>query len=170
MKIILTMAISANGMIATSSGSEDFLSHANWIQFVKLANKVGCFVWGRKTYEAVSQWEGDYLLDLKNVKKVIVSKSDIELTEGFDLANSPEEAINFLEKAGFSEVIITGGATLNSEFAKRGLINEVIFDVNPAILGSGIPVFHPDDFELRLQLTSSEKIDDDIVELRYKVI
>jgi dihydrofolate reductase len=55
MKVILTMAVSANGIIATKDGSEDFLSHDNWIQFVKLANKIGCFIWGRKTYEAVSK-------------------------------------------------------------------------------------------------------------------
>jgi hypothetical protein len=57
MKIILTMAASANGIIATKTGSEDFLSHDNWIQFANLAKKVGCFMWGRKTYKAVMKWE-----------------------------------------------------------------------------------------------------------------
>src|SRR3989344_1568659 len=117
MNIILTMAVSANGIIASKSGSEDFLSHTNWIQFVSLAKRIGCFIWGRKTYEA----------------------------------------------------IITGGSTLNSEFAKRGLINEVIFDVNPSILGEGIPVFSLSDFELKLELMKVEKIDAGIVELHYRV-
>lgn len=169
MKIILTMATSANGIIASKTGSEDFLSHTNWIQFVKLAKRVGCFIWGRKTYEAVGKWEGDYLKDLENVKKIIISGSNIELKEGFELARSPEEALEILESNGFKEAIITGGATINSEFAKRDLIDEVILDVNPAILGNGIPVFQPEDFELKLEFIDAEKITDGIVELRYKV-
>src|SRR3989344_9671574 len=169
MKVILTMATSANGIIATKEGSEDFLSHTNWIQFVKLAKRVGCFIWGRKTYEAVSKWKGDYLKDLENVKKIVISGSNIELKEGFELTHSPKEALEILERNGFKEAIITGGATINSEFAKRDLIDEVILDVNPAILGNGIPVFQPEDFELKLELVDAKKIIDGIVELRYKV-
>ena len=169
MKIILSMAISANGIIASKSGSEDFLSQTNWVQFVKLAKKIGCFIWGRKTYEAVIEWEGDYLKDLEGVKKVIVSKSSIELKEGFVLANSPENALRILEADGFRETIITGGATLNSEFAKRNLIDEIILDINPSILGEGVPVFNPLDLQMSLELMEVQRIEDDIVELRYKV-
>lgn len=164
------MAISANGIIATKTGSEDFLSHDNWIQFVKLANRVGCFIWGRKTYDAVIKWEGDYLNDLKDVKKIIVSHTPIELKAGFALADSPERALAILNEGGFKEAIITGGSTLNSEFAKRGLIDEVILDVNAVILGTGIPVFAPEDFELKLKLTESVKVSDSVFELKYEVI
>lgn len=169
MKIILTMAISANGIIASKTGSEDFLSHTNWIQFVKLAKRVGCFIWGRKTYEAVIKWDGNYLKDLEGIKKVIVSHSDFDLKEGFELAYSPEEALQILEGYGFRKTIIDGGSTINTEFARRGLIDEVIFDVNPSILGEGIPVFNPFDFELPMKLIDVEKISDGIVEIRYKV-
>lgn len=169
MKVILTMAISANGIIATKAGSEDFLSHDNWLQFVKLAKRVGCFIWGRKTYEAVLKWEGDYLKELEGVKKIIVSRSDIELIDGFELAKSPEDALKKFEGYDFKEVIITGGSTINSAFAKAGLIDEVIFDVNPSILGDGIPVFAPDDFELSLELVGVEKVGNNLVELHYKV-
>ncbi|MFC1790372.1 dihydrofolate reductase family protein [Patescibacteria group bacterium] len=169
MKVILTMAISANGIIATKDGSEDFLPHDNWIQFVKLAKRVGCFIWGRKTYEAVLKWEGDYLDDLKNVTKVIISRSDLKLNEGFVLAHSPEDALKKLREKGFAKAIVTGGAKTNSEFAKRSLVDEVIFDVNPVVLGQGVPVFYPEVFELKLQLIESTKVSDDIIKLRYKV-
>ena len=170
MKVILTMAVSANGIIATKTGSEDFLSHDNWLQFVKLANKIGCFIWGRKTYDAVIKWEGDYLSDLKDVKKVIISRSPIQLKEGFTLANSPEDALSKLHAEGFKEAIVTGGSTINSEFAKRGLIEEVLLDVNSVILGEGIPVFASSDFEMKLQLLDATKISESVFELRYKVV
>lgn len=163
------MAISANGIIATKAGSEDFLSNDNWLQFVKLAKRVGCFIWGRKTYEAVIKWKGDYLKELEGIRKIIISHSDLSLVVGFDLANSPEEALSKLAKDGFKEVIITGGSLINSAFAKAGLINEIIFDVNPSILGEGIPVFNPDDFQLFMELISVKKVGNNLVEIRYKV-
>lgn len=170
MNVILSMAVSANGIIATKTGGEDFLSHGNWLQFVKLVNRVGCFIWGRKTYEAVTKWEGNYLHDLKDAKKVIVSHADIKLKDGFILAHSPEEALEILSNDGFEEVILTGGATNNNEFAKRGLIDEVILDVNPVIIGDGIPLLAPSDLEIKLKLVHCEKVAEGILEVRYEVI
>jgi len=109
MKVILSMAVSTNGIIATKEGSEDFLSNKNWQQFVKLAKKVGCFIYGRKTYENVITWDKNYLDPLKDVKKLVISKSDFHPQEGFTIAHSPEEALKLLEKEGLQEVIVTGG-------------------------------------------------------------
>ncbi len=170
MKVILSMAVSANGIIATKEGNEDFLSHGNWIRFVKLVNKVGCFIWGRKTYEAVIKWEGDYLNDLNDAKKIIISHHDLKLKEGFILAHSPKEALHRLESEGFKEVILSGGASNNSEFAKRGLIDEVIINIEPYILGSGIPLFSPQEFEFRMKLLSTKQLKKDITRLHFKVI
>ena len=170
MKVILFMAISANGFIATTSGGEDFLSPVGWTNLIKYSRNTGCLVWGRKTYEAVIGWGGHYLTDLEGVKKVILSHQDINLINGYDLANSPQEALRLLQDNGFNQVIITGGATLNSEFARRGLIDEVILDVNPAILGQGIPLFLPSDFQLDLKLLKMTRLDQNVVELHYQVI
>jgi riboflavin biosynthesis pyrimidine reductase len=106
---------------------------------------------------------------LKDVRKVIISRSSLDLPEGFIQATSPEDALSKLESEGFSEAIVTGGATINSEFAKRNLIDEVILDVNPSIVGNGLPVFAPEYFMLKLELIGSEKVGKNIVELKYKV-
>ena len=74
-----------------------------------------------------------------------------------------------LESEGFKETIITGGSTLNSEFALRNLIDEVILDINPSILGEGLPVFKPLDFKLDLELIKVDQIKENIVEVHYKV-
>jgi len=71
---------------------------------------------------------------------------------------------------GFKEAIITGGATINSAFAEENLIDEIIFDVNPAIIGDGIPVFKPSNFELKLDLIDYKRVGKNLVEIRYKVI
>lgn len=170
MNIILSMAVSANGMIATADGSEDFLSHENWNRFVSLANRVGCFLWGRKTYEAVSKWDKSYLVPLENVTKLVLSSSQITVAEGFTVVHSPDEAISHAEDLGLTEMIVTGGATINTEFAKRDLMDEVILDINPSIIGNGIPLFATDDFEMNLKLVSTETLSEGIVEVRYEVV
>ena len=44
------MAQTINGFIARENGDEDFLSSLNWKTFVELAEDIGCFVIGRKTF------------------------------------------------------------------------------------------------------------------------
>lgn len=165
------MAISLNGIIAGEDGNEDFLSHDNWIEFSAFSNKIGCLIWGRKTYQSVITWDKSYLDVMANVKKVILSHdTSLKLKEGFQLATSPQEALEILRKDGFKEAILTGGSTNNSTFAKAGLINEVIVDVEPAIVGKGISLFKPEDFLLRLELLNTKQLKSGILQLHYKVL
>lgn len=171
MKVILTMAMSVNGMIADENGTEDFLPHDNWIAFVKLAKKIGNFVYGRKTYEAVLGWPPNFLEDLSSVVKVVISQDkSLKVQKGFVRADNPKEAIGYLEKNGFDEVLVAGGSTVYTSFLKEGLADEIIVDVNPIILSRGIPVFGKDIPEVGLGLLSTKDIGEGIVELHYKLL
>lgn len=170
MKVILFMAVSLNGLIAREDGREDFLLNENLIDSVGIAKQTGCLIWGRKTYEAVKGWEGSYLEDLKSVNKIIISKnSNLVLDEGFILANSPEDALQKATGLGLTEVMLTGGGNINSSFAKAGLIDEIILNVNPFILGRGVRLFSDADFEFDLELLKVDKLTKDIVQVHYKI-
>jgi len=166
------MAISANGIIATETGGEDFLSHENWEKFCRLAREFGNFVVGRKTYEAVKKWDGGYNFDdLVGIEKIIISQDqNSKLDEGYTLAISPEDALAKLSKKGFEKVLITGGANINSAFAKAKLLDEIILNIEPVFIGKGIPLFAPQDFELNLQFISSSKSETGITTLSYFVV
>ena len=172
MKTILYMAISANGIIATETGDEKFLSHENWEKFCELAREFGNFVVGRKTYEAVKKWDGGYNFnDLVGVEKVIISKDqNFKLDKSYTLANSPEDALAKLSQKGFKKVLVTGGSSINSAFAKINLLDEIVFNVEPVVVGKGIPVFALEDFELKLKLISSEKSASGLLTLGYNVL
>src|SRR4030067_2450336 len=162
------MAMSLNGIIARENNEEDFSSHDSWEDWLKWVRKSGCVIWGRKTHEVVKGWDKQYLEDLKGVKVVVVSADkNYKVGEEFELASSPEEALGKLEKDGFETVVLTGGATLNSSFAKAGLVDEIVLNVEPVIVGKGIPLFSPDVFDLKLKLLESKKLNGDIVQLRY---
>lgn len=166
------MAISSNGIIATETGDEEFLSHENWEKFCELAREFGNFVVGRKTYEAVKKWDGGYNFDdLVGVEKIIISQDkNFKLDKGYILANSPEDALAKLSQKGFKKVLVTGGANINSAFAKANLLDEVVLNFEPVVVGKGISVFAPEDFELKLKLVSSKKSVSGILTLVYNIL
>ena len=161
--------MSLNGYIAEENGSEDFLSHENWEKFCSLAKEYGNFIVGRKTYEAVRNWGEGYGFDgLKGVEKVIISQDEnYKLDAGYTLALSPENALSKLKD--FDLVLVTGGSTINYAFIKSDLIDEIILNIEPAIIGKGIPLFTKDDFYKKLEFISSEHSESGVVTLKYKV-
>ncbi len=163
--------MSLNGFIAKENGDENFISHDNWQTLVKLSGEFGNIVIGRKTYEAVKNWGEDYSFnDLKNVKKVVISRQDLNLDDGYILAKSPEEALEILKKENFENVLVTGGPIINSSFINLNLLDEIMINVEPAVVGKGIGLFYPDDFEKKLSLIDNKTLDNGIVQLYYEVI
>ena len=169
MKTTLYMAMSLNGYIAEENGSEDFLSHENWEKFCSLAQEFGNFIVGRKTYEAVKNWnEGLGFDDLKGTKKVIISQDEnYKLDDGYILASSPEDALSKLHGSDF--VLVTGGSTINSAFLKENLLDEIVLNVEPALVGNGVTLFAKSNFYKKLEFVSSEQSKSGIVTLKYKI-
>jgi dihydrofolate reductase len=165
------MAMSVNGLIARENGSGDFLSDENWQTFSSLVNEFSCFVVGQHTYEAVKQWPEAYSFDdFPDATKIVVSDDpSFQVDEGYFLAKSPQDALEQLDKKGFEKALLTGGAHNNSSFARVGLIDEVILNVEPTAIGKGIPLFAPQEFELRLELLDSKKLRNNILQVHYRV-
>lgn len=170
MHLTLFMAMSANGLIADSRGSEDFLSDEHWNRFISLAKEHGNIIVGRKTYEAVKAWNnGLGFNDLGDITKIVVSRDASYSTDaGYICASSPQEALAALAHSGTENALLTGGANLNSQFAKAGLIDEIILSVEPVFLGEGKSLFAADDFEMRTSVQSVSQ-NGQLVEIRYQV-
>jgi len=154
MKITLFMVMSSNGIIARKNGDEDFLNHDNWNSFSELVKQFQNFVIGRRTFEAVKKWnEGYNFDDFKDTIKVVVSNDqNYKLDKGYTLALNPKEALKILKENRFNKILIAGGSGLNSSFAKDNLIDEIILNIEPVIIGKGIPLFSSNDFDLNLKL------------------
>ena len=171
MKVILCMVISANGIIAGENNEEEFISDDSWHAWLEVLRQHGCVIWGRKTHQVVKAWPKGYFNDLKKIKVIVVSSNpNYEVGQGFELVNSPEAALKILEKHGFKSVVLTGGSTLNSSFAKQGLIDEVILNIESVIVGKGIPLFKPEVFDLKLELIEMKSSKGKTVQLHYKAV
>jgi len=147
------------------------LSHENWEKFCELANEFGNFIVGRKTYEAVKKWDEGYNFDdLVGVEKIVISQdASAELSEGYTLATSPEDALALLAQKGFEKALVTGGSTINSAFAKGHLLDEIILNIEPVLIGHGIPLFAQTDFDLKLKFVSVGQAQNGILTLKYHV-
>lgn len=170
MKVTLFMAQSINGFIARTNGQEDFLSDQNWKTFQNLAENAGCFIVGRKTHETVMKWK-EYNFDNINAKCIIISKNlSFKPKKNYLLANSPTQAIKIASSFGFKNIILTGGSSINSAFLKQKLINNIILNIEPFILGKGIPLFAEENIETKLELINTKKITKNIIQFEYKIL
>lgn len=170
MKVTLFMATSLNGMIARPDYREDFLSRQNWDSFLTCARRTGALIWGRRTHEKVRKYARQYFDTMQDLAKIVVStEPNFSLEEGFERANSPQEAVTKIEAKGFTEATLAGGSILNGSFAKARLIDSVEVNIEAVIIGRGIPLFAVDDFDLKLDLLTMTQIGDRIVQVRYAV-
>ena len=164
------MAMSLNGFVADETGSEDFISDKSWDAFCELAKEKGAFIIGRKTLEAVKTWGPEYSFDsLGDIPKIILTGSGVEVGNGFINASSPQEALQKLSELGVRSVLLGGGPTINSGFIKENLVDEIIFNIEPVIMGKGKPVFASEDFQTNLEFNSVKELAEGVIQVRYTV-
>ncbi len=170
MKVILFMAQTINGLIARNNYSEDFLSDNGWVEFKALSEKAGCFVYGRKTFELISKLPDADFLKFKTKCIVLSSSKEFIPPKGVLVANSPKDVFRIAKEQGCKEIILTGGGMTNSAFMKQNLVDEIILNIDPFVLGSGVRIFAEEDFENKLKLLKIRKLLGGTLQLHYKVI
>lgn len=166
MKVILYMAITANGMIAKRDDDTSWVSKEEWKSYSTTVLHAGCLVVGRKTYDIMVK-ESEFV-KLKDVFVVVVSHQDVEMVDPIHkVAHTPQEALELLKD--YPEVIVGGGGHLNSAFLKEKLIDEMYLDVEPKLIGDGIRLFEDLDNDYQLVLLDTKNISPNVVQLHYKV-
>lgn len=167
-KVVLYMAISANGMIARKDDNTSWISKEEWDSYSLAVRTAGNLIVGRRTYEILTKQPE--FSEFKDVTLVVVSKGKkLKLVdEKHTIASSPEEALRLLQ--GSKEVIVAGGGILNSAFLEKNLVGELYLDIEPMLISDGIPVFKGTGFENKLKLLSQKKVGNDGIQLHYQIV
>ncbi len=166
MKVILYMAISINGVIAKSDDDTSWISQEEWDSYSLVIRTAGCVVVGRRTYHILTKQPE--FAELKGITIVAVSGEDFAtLAPNHLVAHSPKEALDLLKD--FKEVIVAGGGILNASFLAENLVDEIYLDIEPIVIGRGIPIFKDKGFERKLELVGQKKITDNEIQLHYRV-
>lgn len=170
MNIILNMSMSLNGMAARENNSTDFLTHGEWLLFVELARQTGAIMWGRKTHEIIRGYGEQVLHGFDGLIRIVISHDPhLPLEPDWQVATSPQQALDILNTTSQTQALLGGGASLNTAFARAGLIDQVIINMDSVIVGRGVSLFAPQTFDLCLHLLEMKQVHDEVVQLRYQV-
>lgn len=164
MKIVLMMAMTADGKIARHSGHlADWTSPEDKKRFVAESKEHGVIIMGENTFRTFKR-------PLPGRLNVVLSMEDdpapIEGVMWYK--GEPEVLIEKLETMGYQSALLGGGASINSLFLSHGLIDELAITVEPKLFGTGLSIF-AQEAEADLELISLEKINENSFAIRYRV-
>lgn len=124
---------------------------------------------GRKTYEvAVQAGQGG---GSPGVQTYIFSRT-LKEDPGGSVTLVREDAAEFvrgLKGQGGKDICLMGGGELARSLFEVGLIDEIVFNIHPVLLGSGIPLFHPMSRQIDLELQECRAFKNGCVYVSYRV-
>ncbi|MFA5903435.1 MAG: dihydrofolate reductase family protein [Desulfobacula sp.] len=166
MKVILLMAMTADGMIAKNSMQPvDWTGKEDKHYFVRVTQEAGVMIMGSKTFDTI----GRVLPGRKNIvmtrnKKRQSNDPDLIFTD-----QTPGQILNGLSLQGFVSAALIGGSVVNTLFMKESLIDEIHVTIVPHFFGRGLTLFS-ESLDIPLELIDVEKMTKVHVLLKYKVI
>ncbi|GGR86541.1 deaminase [Streptomyces aureoverticillatus] len=182
--VTYSMGVSLDGYIVGPDGGFDWTEPDDdvfrfWIDEIR---DVGVHLLGRRLYETMLYWEtadqdpslDDSMLEwaaLWNPLPKVVFSTTLSAVQGNArlASGSPAEEIERLRAEPGEGDIAIGGATLASEVAAAGLIDEYRAMVHPVLVGGGIPFFSRHERRVDLELVETRTFSSKVVYLRYRV-
>lgn len=161
MKTMLYMAVSADGFIA-GPNDETPWSDEEWAAFREFVGGCDIVLLGRRTYEIMRDG-GEFV----SGPEYVVVTNDTALHTG-DFRKLSIKTKNDMPQADTVGVI--GGGQLNGSLAKLGVLDEIILDVEPVLLGTGKRLFGDHAVNLQLHQLSSRRLGTATIQNHYKVV
>jgi dihydrofolate reductase len=177
-KIIVYIATSADGFIARSDGSVDWLdrpSPKGNYGMGAFYKSIDTILWGRKTCDMAIEFQKKGVpgsaFDTK-VKNYVFTRSIPQLPApaGVEFVSEPIKTFaKRLRKRKGKDIWMMGGAGIIASFLDEGEIDEFMIHVIPEFIGEGIPLMAAGRRSVPLKLISSTKFKDGVVGLHYAV-
>ncbi|MEO8664500.1 MAG: dihydrofolate reductase family protein [Ignavibacteria bacterium] len=186
-KVILLMHVSLDGFVAGPNGEMDWIivNEEMYEGVNKILEDVDTPIYGRVTYGMMeSYWptipsnpsssalERKHAEWVEKVHKIVFSRT-LDKVEWNNTRlikeNISEEMAKLKQKEG-KNMMIFGSPGLSHTFMSLGLIDEYRLNINPVILGEGIPLFKNIDGKINLRLLESEQLKSGVVGLHYESV
>lgn len=169
MHTTIYMAMSLDGYIAKLNNATPW-SEAEWDKFNEMVKHTGNLVIGRKTYD-IMKADNDFKSFTSSPFVVVLSSNptSVEENDSVQCVGTVEMALQAISKRGYSQALVCGGTQTNQSFLAANVIDEVHIDIEPILLGRGIPFLNMAG-ELKLQLNVMQQLDEGVVHLEYGVI
>ncbi len=172
-KVIVHIAASADGYIARPDGDLDWLTSRpaprGFYGMNAFMKTIDATVLGRKTFEASLTLRA--MFDPKN-KTFVFSRhappADIPLGVEF-VAGAISPFTSRLRGQPGKDIWLMGGGDLIASFLDENAIDEFVVSVVPVFIGDGIPLIARRLRHVPLELQSTERFEDGLVQLHYRV-
>ena len=169
-RIVVSLAVSADGFIARTDGSVDWLDrpwpkdHYGMDEFMASIDAV---VLGGRTYREAAG-RGGRGFGSKSKYYVFTHNPPAKGPKGVEFVNEPVAifAARLRAQPG-KDIWIMGGGGLIASFVDADEVDEFIFHVIPTFIGEGIPLMAPARRTVPLTLHATRHWDDGVVRLHY---
>jgi dihydrofolate reductase len=180
-KVTLGLANSLDNFIAREDGGSDWLHWSGEIAEIsaRFMKTVDVLVMGRKTYEVMlasgeTSYPGatNYVFTRSAKKAAALKKRLATKKTAKNVEIVSEDAVAFLGKLKTKKgkgIVVFGGGELAKTLFEADLIDEVVLNVQPVILGSGVPLFYRMERQIDLELFDVKRLKDGGVVLSYRV-
>lgn len=170
-KVIVFIAASIDGFIATKDDGLDFLSIVEappedygYAAFVQTVDTV---VIGRKTYDKVLSF--DVPFPHAERKTYVISTTKTGSDENVNFWNdSPASLIQKLQQEEGIDIFVDGGASIIQALLKERLIDKMIVSTIPHLLGDGIRLFGDGLPEQSMQFIQAKSFPSGLVQVWYE--
>lgn len=171
-KLVLYIASSLDGYIATEDQNLDWLLSTEGEGdngYSAFYNTVDTILIGRVTYDWIMEHEnGDF--PYKGKECYVFSRTKKEDNEYVKfISDDVVRFTNDLMNKNGKRIWLVGGGNLLDTFIKEKLVDEIIINITPVILGNGIPLFRNNSFQTQLSLEGINRFNQ-FVELHYEVL
>ncbi len=176
MEVFIIAALTADGWIGRHDAdlSTRWTSKEDAAWFAEKSKAAGVVVMGSNTFHTLPR-------PLSGRVNIVFSreigKNQLELKRGIKLQpgeayftkQSPTEVIDILAVAGFTQVAISGGATIYTLFLQAGLVDKLYLTIEPVVFGQGISLFN-NDVTADLKLINLKQLSSQTIMLEYQAL
>ena len=183
-KVTLGLANSLDNYIARKDGGYDWLHWSKEVAEIsaKFMKTIDTLLIGRKTFEVMLAAGQPSYPGAKNYVFTRSKKRVAELTKALGAHKRPdknvqlvsEDAADFVQKLKLQQkgkgIVVFGGGELAKTLFEADLIDEIVLNIQPVLLGSGIPLFHEMTKQIDLELLNCRPLKDGGLAVTYRVM
>jgi dihydrofolate reductase len=181
-KVTLGLANSLDNYIARKDGGSDWLHWSKEVAEIsaKFIKTVDVILIGRKTFEVMLAFGQTSYPGAKNYvfsrsqKKSSALRKTLSGKKKADQSVEVigEDVVTFvrsLKRRKGKGICLFGGGELAKCLLEAGLIDEVVLNIHPVLLGSGIPLFHEMKRQINLELRDCKILKGGCLVVTYRV-
>jgi dihydrofolate reductase len=172
-KVVVHIATSADGYIARPDGDLEWLTSrpapAGFYGMNAFMKSIDTKVLGRKTYDASLRMGAKF--DSKG-RYIVFSRHapPADAPSGMEFVNGAiGPFLSRLREHPGKDIWLMGGGELIASFLDEQAIDEFVVSVAPVFIGDGIPLMARRHRHVPLELQTTERFEDGLVQLHYRV-